>query len=73
MSNATEPNRTKRRHSIVALSLAGLVAGMVGLAFASVPLTGAEVWLVALKKASAVSPIFTSMVCCTGAKVQGSP
>ena len=38
MSNATEPNRTKRRHGIVALSLAGLVAGMVGLAFASVPL-----------------------------------
>ena len=38
MSNATEPNASKRRHSLVALSLAGLVAGMVGLAFASVPL-----------------------------------
>ena len=38
MSNPTEPNRTKRRHSLVALSLAALVAGMVGLAFASVPL-----------------------------------
>jgi cytochrome c oxidase assembly protein subunit 11 len=38
MSNATEPNTSKRRHGLVALSLAGLVAGMVGLAFASVPL-----------------------------------
>jgi len=38
MNNPTEPNRTKRRHSLVALSLAALVAGMVGLAFASVPL-----------------------------------
>ena len=38
MSNATERNTSKRRHGLVALSLAGLVAGMVGLAFASVPL-----------------------------------
>ena len=38
MSNPTEPNASKRRHGLVALSLAGLVAGMVGLAFASVPL-----------------------------------
>src|SRR4026207_2392475 len=38
MSNATEPNTSKRRHGLVALSLAGLVAGMVGLSFASVPL-----------------------------------
>ena len=38
MSNATESNTSKRRHGLVALSLAGLVAGMVGLAFASVPL-----------------------------------
>jgi len=37
MSNATERNTSKRRHGLVALSLAGLVAGMVGLAFASVP------------------------------------
>ena len=35
MSKDTDP---KRRHSILALSLAGLVAGMVGLSFASVPL-----------------------------------
>ena len=35
MSNDTHP---KRRHSILALSLVGLVAGMVGLSFASVPL-----------------------------------
>jgi cytochrome c oxidase assembly protein subunit 11 len=35
MSKDTEP---KRRHSILALSLVGLVAGMVGLSFASVPL-----------------------------------
>lgn len=35
MSKQTEP---KRRHGILALSLAGLVAGMVGLSFASVPL-----------------------------------
>ena len=35
MSNDTDP---KRRHSILALSLVGLVAGMVGLSFASVPL-----------------------------------
>ena len=35
MSKNTDP---KRRHSILALSLVGLVAGMVGLSFASVPL-----------------------------------
>ncbi|HKA65823.1 MAG TPA: cytochrome c oxidase assembly protein [Methyloceanibacter sp.] len=35
MSKDTVP---KRRHSILALSLVGLVAGMVGLSFASVPL-----------------------------------
>lgn len=35
MSKDTDP---KRRHSILALSLVGLVAGMVGLSFASVPL-----------------------------------
>jgi cytochrome c oxidase assembly protein subunit 11 len=35
MSKETDP---KRRHGILALSLAGLVAGMVGLSFASVPL-----------------------------------
>jgi len=35
MSKDTGP---KRRHSILALSLVGLVAGMVGLSFASVPL-----------------------------------
>jgi cytochrome c oxidase assembly protein subunit 11 len=35
MSNDIDP---KRRHSILALSLVGLVAGMVGLSFASVPL-----------------------------------
>jgi cytochrome c oxidase assembly protein subunit 11 len=35
MSKETEP---KRRHGILALSLAVLVAGMVGLSFASVPL-----------------------------------
>ena len=35
MSRDTDP---KRRHSILALSLVGLVAGMVGLSFASVPL-----------------------------------
>jgi cytochrome c oxidase assembly protein subunit 11 len=35
MSNDTDH---KRRHSILALSLVGLVAGMVGLSFASVPL-----------------------------------
>ena len=39
MSNATEPlNRTKPGTTCVALSLVGLVAGMVGLSFASVPL-----------------------------------
>ena len=35
MSKDTDP---KRRHSILALSLVGLVAGMVGLSFTSVPL-----------------------------------
>src|SRR4029078_4521052 len=35
MSKDTDP---KRRHSILALSLVGLVAAMVGLSFASVPL-----------------------------------
>ena len=35
MSKDTDP---KRRHAILALSLVGLVAGMVGLSFASVPL-----------------------------------
>ena len=35
MSKETDP---RRRHRILALSLAGLVAGMVGLSFASVPL-----------------------------------
>ena len=35
MSKDTDP---QRRHSILALSLVGLVAGMVGLSFASVPL-----------------------------------
>jgi cytochrome c oxidase assembly protein subunit 11 len=35
MSKDTDP---KRRHSILTLSLVGLVAGMVGLSFASVPL-----------------------------------
>jgi cytochrome c oxidase assembly protein subunit 11 len=35
MSKDTDP---KRRHSILALSLVGLVAGMIGLSFASVPL-----------------------------------
>lgn len=35
MSKDTDP---RRRHSILALSLVGLVAGMVGLSFASVPL-----------------------------------
>jgi cytochrome c oxidase assembly protein subunit 11 len=35
MSTEPEP---KRRHSFLALSLAGLVAGMVGLSFAAVPL-----------------------------------
>jgi cytochrome c oxidase assembly protein subunit 11 len=35
MSKDTDP---KRRHGILALSLVGLVAGMVGLSFASVPL-----------------------------------
>jgi cytochrome c oxidase assembly protein subunit 11 len=35
MSKETDP---KRRHGILALSLAGLVAGRVGLSFASVPL-----------------------------------
>ena len=37
----------------------------------ALPVIGDELLLLALKKASAVSPIFTSMVCCTGAKVQG--
>jgi len=35
MSKDTDP---KRRHSILALSLVGLVAGMIGLSFTSVPL-----------------------------------
>jgi cytochrome c oxidase assembly protein subunit 11 len=38
MSNEGDPQKPKRRHSLVALSLAGLVAGMVGLSFAAVPL-----------------------------------
>ena len=38
MSNAPQPKQRKSRHSLVALSLAGLVAGMVGLSFAAVPL-----------------------------------
>jgi cytochrome c oxidase assembly protein subunit 11 len=38
MSMATDPNKPKQRHSLVALSLVGLVAGMVGLSFAAVPL-----------------------------------
>jgi cytochrome c oxidase assembly protein subunit 11 len=38
MKSAAQPKDPKRRHGIVALSLAGLVAGMVGLSFASVPL-----------------------------------
>ena len=38
MSNATEPDKRKQRHNLVALSLVCLVAGMVGLSFASVPL-----------------------------------
>jgi cytochrome c oxidase assembly protein subunit 11 len=38
MTNANEPNQPKRGHGIVAMSLAGLVAGMVGLSFAAVPL-----------------------------------
>jgi cytochrome c oxidase assembly protein subunit 11 len=39
-SGATEPKRSRglSRHGIVALSLAGLVAAMVGLSFAAVPL-----------------------------------
>jgi cytochrome c oxidase assembly protein subunit 11 len=35
---STEPSKTPRRHTLVALSLAGLVAAMVGLSFAAVPL-----------------------------------
>jgi cytochrome c oxidase assembly protein subunit 11 len=38
MSNGTEPNKPKPRHNLVALSLVGLVAGMVGMSFAAVPL-----------------------------------
>lgn len=38
MSKSTEPRNRNRRHGLVALSLAGLVAGMVGLSFAAVPL-----------------------------------
>jgi cytochrome c oxidase assembly protein subunit 11 len=38
MSMATDPNKPKQRNSLVALSLVGLVAGMVGLSFAAVPL-----------------------------------
>jgi cytochrome c oxidase assembly protein subunit 11 len=38
MSDAPDPKANKTRHNMVALSLAGLVAGMVGLSFASVPL-----------------------------------
>ncbi len=38
MSNESDPLKPKRGHSLVALSLAGLVAGMVGLSFAAVPL-----------------------------------
>jgi len=37
MSNETDPQKPKR-HSVVGLALAGLVAGMVGLSFAAVPL-----------------------------------
>ena len=33
-----EPTETPRRHTVMALSLAGLVAAMVGLSFAAVPL-----------------------------------
>jgi cytochrome c oxidase assembly protein subunit 11 len=38
MTKATDPNEKKPRHGLVALSLVGLVAGMVGLSFAAVPL-----------------------------------
>jgi cytochrome c oxidase assembly protein subunit 11 len=38
MSNDSDIAKPKRGHSIVALSLAGLVAAMVGLSFAAVPL-----------------------------------
>jgi cytochrome c oxidase assembly protein subunit 11 len=38
MNNETDPQKPKGGHSLVALSLAGLVAGMVGLSFAAVPL-----------------------------------
>ncbi|MGB2933258.1 MAG: cytochrome c oxidase assembly protein [Methyloceanibacter sp.] len=38
MSKKTGSNDPNRRHGLVALSLAGLVAGMVGLSFAAVPL-----------------------------------
>ena len=38
MSDAPDPKANKTRHDLVALSLVGLVAGMVGLSFASVPL-----------------------------------
>jgi cytochrome c oxidase assembly protein subunit 11 len=38
MSDATEPRKPTRSHGFVALSLAALVAGMVGLSFAAVPL-----------------------------------
>jgi cytochrome c oxidase assembly protein subunit 11 len=38
MSEDAQPKDPKRRHQIVALSLAGFVAAMVGLSFVSVPL-----------------------------------
>jgi cytochrome c oxidase assembly protein subunit 11 len=38
MNNEINPQMPKRGHGLVGLSLAGLVAGMVGLSFAAVPL-----------------------------------
>ena len=38
MSDTPAPKANKTRHNLLALSLVGLVAGMVGLSFASVPL-----------------------------------
>ncbi len=38
MSANTEPGKQQRKHGIVAMALAGFVAGMVGLSFAAVPL-----------------------------------
>jgi len=38
MSKETDPKESGSRHGVRALSLAGLVAGMVGLSFAAVPL-----------------------------------